>query len=263
MQENCRHQREASGLAPPLAGMALLFRKRGMAVTTGAHHHAFPVPARGRGLCDRAARAFAFLLLGLLGSMGALQEAAAGNGAAATRPLSLAFGPNAVDLNGDGRKDLILKSWHERHNASGHIVYQFLINSGAKAPLFIEQRPEMPPRRGDLWEVVMIRDPERGHEKPVLMEEESGQCTLRAAVVFPAGKGAQEGAVLAVAEKRGFEDFIESLPVNIDLYALITDGDDVAGQPEYRFERLQNVMTKGSYCDARRALMTFLAGKDN
>ncbi|MBL8670990.1 MAG: FG-GAP repeat protein [Alphaproteobacteria bacterium] len=176
----------------------------------------------------------------------------------------LAYGPNSIDINGDGRPDLVLKAWRESFNGSGFQTYQFLVNMGPERRTFLDERQRerdsaAPARGGDLWEVVPIEDPDGKRMQLVLAEAETGPCNLRtAALVHQPGVG----IVLIVAEKRATADILGSSAVAIDFYTVAHNPDGVPGEPTYSFRRSESVATKKSYCDAREALDAILAGRD-
>ena len=155
--------------------------------------------------------------------------------------ISLAEGPNEIDLNGDKVKDLVLKNWRENHNGHGYYVYLFSIRSAAEA--------EHP------WQVVAIQKPGGPNYSDSLATSEGADCVLKDIRL----RRNESGVQLIVAEREFGAGYADSQVVHFTFYRLQQDPSGLPGVPEYAYTVLKSQDSKKKYCDVNQAFSEVLA----
>ncbi|CAA7626540.1 hypothetical protein [Magnetospirillum sp. UT-4] len=164
--------------------------------------------------------------------------------------VPLVHGPNWIDLDGDGRKDLVMKSRWEingPHSASVYSVHRRLV-------------PNDPFRyEGPDWHLVPFIDGRPGHPHGVesIVTHEGADCILRDIRLFAHGKGAKTETLVIIAERDAGEGFWEERPFRFRVFKWLRAKD--VGEDEAQnfvgiaFRLVGEVTSKKAYCGANEA----------
>lgn len=128
------------------------------------------------------------------------------------RFIKLENGVNYIDLDGDGKKDIVIKAWFENFTAHGHYLYAFIIN-----------RPDNP--SGENWLVVPIAS-EKALEDS-FRTVQGADCVIRDVRLIDRDNKVE----LIISERPLEESFYESKKVTFYRYELKEDTGGVPGSP--------------------------------
>jgi hypothetical protein len=166
--------------------------------------------------------------------------------------VPLAHGPNLVDLDGDGRQDLVVKSRWEINGPHSASVYSFHRRLGPEDPFRYE---------GPDWHLVpFIEDkPDRPHGVETIVTHEGADCILRDLRLFTHGKGADTVTLAVIAEREGGEGFSDRRIFRFRIFKWLRARD--AGDQEAQdfvgvaFRHVSEVTSKKAYCGANEAFL--------
>lgn len=177
--------------------------------------------------------------------------------------VDLNEGINYLDLNNDGKNDMVVKSWWENNNAHGYYQYTFHIhksNDDIKREMAGKQldhdgqsksagwEKRNPSTQVNEWLLVAF---EKGSELTDSLRTTNGaDCVLEDIYLLKNRNGEYE----VVIAKRPFKkSFYEKLKVIFYRYKFIKDDEGLMGYPPFRFVYKDKITTKKSYCDANEA----------
>lgn len=172
--------------------------------------------------------AVSLLLLGAGGGSSRLGE-----------PVELKLGPNAVDLDGDGTQDLIVKARRENFNAHSSTHYAFYRNAPSGA-----------------WEIVPIELSPTDALQLDVSTTEGADCILRDVRLHRAKDGRIE---LVVATREFGESYADSKPVTLAWFSLVRNDEELPGRPPVYFAKVGERTTVKPYCDVEKAFAKELA----
>ena len=166
----------------------------------------------------------------------AVVYAATGTGCAVDGPEvvpgRLPWGVTRVDLNGDGHRDVVIRSWRENHNAHGFSVYDVFVWKG-KA----------------LHRVVLPEPAGRGYALS-LISVQGADCVLRD-VYLVRRRGR---AMLMLAERPLGQGYAAAEPVTFSLLRVEESREEVPGMPRFVLRAAEEKRTARPYCDVHEAL---------
>ncbi len=162
-------------------------------------------------------------------------------------PIALVHGVTRVeDFDGKGHPAQIVLAWRENMNAHGYAIYSVLM-----------PRPD---EQTD-WNLVTFEthDSKRkgGSERNELYDEPFNDEQVVASVRFLKAQWKGKRATLAVTARRDLshmESFIDSVPVEFEIYTLTSNEDGVPGWPFYYFDRVEHFRSDKRYCNSDLAL---------
>lgn len=166
--------------------------------------------------------------------------------------VPLVHGPNLVDLDGDGRKDLVVKSRWEINGPHSASVYSFHRRLGPNDPFRYE---------GPDWHLVPFIDGRPGYPHGVesIVTHEGADCILRDLRLFTHGKGAKTETLAVIAERETGEGFSDQLLFRFRIFKWLRVRD--AGEQESQdfvgvaFRLVGEVTSKKAYCGANEAFL--------
>ncbi len=172
--------------------------------------------------------------MGSLAAMWGLLAAATAPAAppALAAPEALAWGITRPDLDGDGRRDLIVRSWRENHNAHGFSVYDLYVW-----------------RDETLHRVVVPRKGKEGYALH-LASRQGADCVLRDAWLSRSGGR----PVIVVAERPLGAGHAASARVTFTVYGVSEVEAAVPGMPRFSLEPIRQWASEKEYCDVFDAL---------
>jgi hypothetical protein len=161
--------------------------------------------------------------------------------------VPLANGPNEVDIDGDGEKDLVFVGRWENYNAHSSNEFAFY------AHYRDQYLPELK------WYVVPFFD-KRGALQIDLRTQEGADCILRdIRILSPASENNRPVTVIVGTRDFG-KSFADSASVRFIVYELMRGG--VPGFPPLYFQEKQTIKVKTKYCDINAAFLKELGIND-
>jgi hypothetical protein len=156
------------------------------------------------------------------------------------RILNLAAGVNAVDIDGDGLRDVITVAWRENNNAHGYMLYSFLRNSATDSAI---QRN---------WRLIPFEDSTNLNEG--MRSGGGADCLLNDLAVLRPQAPDSAGLIVVSAARDFGESFADSAHVTFTEFRLKRNSDSSAGWPDVYFTRIRTTRSAGKYCDVDDAL---------
>jgi len=165
--------------------------------------------------------------------------------------ISFKNGPNEIDLNSDGIKDSVVKSFRN-NGVSPHSynVYDFFINKPASQYM------------AKAWVIVQI-DKDKNDKDAINIEYENDVSTSEGAEVVLKDiriiKTKDNKCLLVIAKRDFGESYVSEETVNFDIYELKenTAGDN---DPDYYFNYLESIKANNKYADVNKAMDKELSG---
>ncbi len=155
--------------------------------------------------------------------------------------IQLVNGPNQVDLNGDGKNDLIFVAWRGNYNAHGYSLFTFYMHFPD------ENQPEMQ------WHLVPFVDEKGVPKEDAVSTEEGADCFLQDIRVLrsPFQKNMP---VIVIVGKRDFgKSYADSALVKFVVFELKHNGEGIPGEPPFYFKQKRTIKGKKKYCDINAA----------
>ncbi|HJZ73850.1 MAG TPA: hypothetical protein VKE51_19060 [Vicinamibacterales bacterium] len=152
-------------------------------------------------------------------------------------PVPLANGPNQVDIDGDGRQDLVFVAWRDNANAHGYELVTFYRRGPADDPT---------------WELVPFFDTKPAGEDS-LHSIHGADCQLRGIAVVRRTTSATEPITVIVGDRDFGRSFADAAGVRFVVYAIARNVENTAGWPPVYFKAERTITSKSSYCDVNDA----------
>jgi hypothetical protein len=151
--------------------------------------------------------------------------------------VPLKNGSNQLDLDGDGRMDLVFVAWRDNANAHGfnHVT-------------FYRSDPGTP-----AWNLVPFFDKADLPAFTAFETYQGADCVLRDLRVFRPRSKPASPVVIVVAERRFGESFISDEPVTFTVYRSTLNTAGIAGSPPFYFRATDTFTSKAPYCDVGEA----------
>jgi hypothetical protein len=150
--------------------------------------------------------------------------------------VPLENGPNQLDLDGDGRVDLVFVAWRDNANAHGfnHVT-------------FYRSSPAVPK-----WSLVPFFN--RDETQAFSFETFQGaDCVLRDLRVLRTPSKPASPVVVVTANRPFGETFISREPVTFTVYRFARNVEGLAGRPPFFFRAAETIMSTAAYCDVGEA----------
>jgi hypothetical protein len=156
--------------------------------------------------------------------------------------VPLKNGPNQLDLDGDGRMDLVFVAWRDNANAHGFNYITFY-RSGPGTPA---------------WNLVPFFSKDDTSTFTSFETYQGADCVFRdLRILRPRNKPASS-VVIVVAERPFGETFISKEPVKFTVYRSALNADGIPGSPPFYFRAAEMITSKASYCDVGEAFRSEL-----
>lgn len=160
--------------------------------------------------------------------------------------LEIDNGPNAIDIDGDGRNGLVFQAHRENYNAHSfeHVTF-YHREAGAENPLVNSDKP--------VWSVIPFFSAEH-KEQDSLETVQGADCRLRDWVVLRK-RGEKRAPLTVIVADRDFGNtYVDKRPVTFSVYRLVSNQDQSPGFPALYFSLVDQFQSKQTYCDADVAL---------
>ncbi len=154
--------------------------------------------------------------------------------------ISLHDGPNDVDLNADGKADLVWLAWRDNGNAHGFDVFTFYVSN---ATHYYDGRP---------WLLVPIYDSGSKHEQEAYYTSMGADCLLADLRLLRSVTDPKASLTLITAQRDFGENYASAMPVTFVAYRLVSDSQAV-GRPPFYFRVERSVRSRRTYCDVNEA----------
>lgn len=151
----------------------------------------------------------------------------------ASSEVSLHYGINRVDLDGDGIKDMVVMGRHEYFNAHAFDYVSFLVYM---------------PNADVNWHIVPFP---RAKKRFRLLASGGADCTLHDFRLYTPKHS--KSKILVVADRKFTKSYGEENTVTFTYYKLSKDPGHEDGPAVY-FEQTKVVKTEKKYCDVNRAM---------
>ncbi|MBI5848636.1 MAG: hypothetical protein HZB31_11960 [Nitrospirae bacterium] len=155
--------------------------------------------------------------------------------------LQLVNGPNQVDLNGDGKKDIVFLSWRENYNAHGFSLFTF----------YIDYPNDLEPEKH--WHLVTFPDEKGLPLKNGVATMEGADCFLQDIRVLRSASQKKMPIVLIMGKREFGESYADSESVEFIVYDLKHNKEGGLGEPTFHFEPKKTIKGKKKYCDINAA----------
>jgi len=149
--------------------------------------------------------------------------------------VRLTNGPNSVDLDGDGRADLVVRAWVENYNAHSYEILTFYIQKprATETPL----------------NLVPFAD-SSANRREVFRTDRGADCTLADLRLLKPRAGP---AVVVIGRRDLGASYADSLPVSFTVYRLHVHHEGEPGSPPYLFVAERSFQGPKKYCDVNDA----------
>lgn len=155
--------------------------------------------------------------------------------------IELRNGPNEIDIDGDGVKDVIFIAWRENYNAHGFDMFTFY------------RRDKESTRAEGKWSLVPFFNDKGVPDKTSYSTVMGADCVLSdIRVVRPASS--KMAPVTIVIGVRDFgNSYADEAPVKFLLYTLKRNKEGIAGEPPNYFQHAKVIVGQKNYCDINEA----------
>ena len=158
--------------------------------------------------------------------------------------VDLKNGINAIDLDGDGLKDMVVSGYRSNGNAHDYVFTTFYSNETSSD--------------GSEWGLVTFFDIRDMPKADYFRDFEGADCTLEDIALLQS-KALHPQPVIVVIAKREFgSTFIDKMPVTFDIYETVRDKYGGIGHPNVYFRQVRHLRAKHDYCDVNKAMQVEL-----
>jgi len=151
--------------------------------------------------------------------------------------ILLKNGPNELDIDGDGRQDLVFVAWRDNYNAHGYGLVTFY-------------------RRGPseelTWELVPFFDAKPQGEDS-FHTVHGADCQLRGIAVARRTSSPSEPITVVVGDRDFGRSFDDSASVTFIVYRVEKNADGTPGRPPVYLEAERTITSRSKYCDVNEA----------
>jgi carbapenem resistance CarG-like protein len=156
--------------------------------------------------------------------------------------VPLRNGPNQVDLDGDGRMDLVFVAWRENFNAHGFRYVTFYRST----------------RDTPAWNLVPFFKQDERADFTSFQSYHGADCTLRDIRLLRPRAVSAAPTVAVVAERQFGESFDAQEVVTFTVYRAARNREEVPGSPAFSFRAAGTIVSKAAYCDVGEAFASEL-----
>jgi len=157
--------------------------------------------------------------------------------------VPLNFGPNKVDMNGDGVNDVIFLGRRENFNAHGFTTFTFYIDTD------------------NTWYIVPFDNKKDAEEKEYLSTSEGADGFLQDIRVLVPDSSSNAPTTIVVGVRDFGESFADAAPVKFIIYQLTRNDEGIPGWPPFYFQETQTIHGRKKYNDINQAFLSELGLK--
>jgi hypothetical protein len=156
--------------------------------------------------------------------------------------VPLRNGPNEVDLDGDGRLDMVFVAWRENFNAHGYSVFTFYRSTQVAG--------------AERWELLPFFG-STGETRDSFKTEEGADCLLADIQVLQSG-GARAPVMVVIGRRDFGQSFADSAKVTFTVYEMAANPDSAFGWPAKYLQARRTIRSRRTYCDVEDAFRSEL-----
>ena len=171
----------------------------------------------------------------------ALPAAAADRSFANAEVIELHNGLNRVDINGDGRLDLIVKSRRRNFNAHSYSAYSF----------FVQFRDKYYQNNDWFWALVPVKVGK--YSSHDFHTSEGADCILSDIKVLRQPNAASNALSIIQGDRAFGESYADENSVTFSLFELKHNDKGIPGWPDFYFERVETFSSSARHCDIYEA----------
>jgi len=147
--------------------------------------------------------------------------------------IPLAAGPNSIDLNGDGKPDVVFQAFFDNGTVHSYQVITFYLTD---------------PRGSGQWHLVPLYDSTLYRES--YQTAGGADCVLADLLVIRLKANPRAPVELVLASREPRTSFADSTPVTFVVYRFMTDSaPPETGWPPYTFRAVRTIQSRRPYCD--------------
>ncbi len=147
--------------------------------------------------------------------------------------IPLASGPNSIDLNADGKPDVVFQAFLDNGTPHSYHVITFYLAD---------------PRGAGEWHLVPLYDSTLYRES--YQGAGGADCTIADLLVVRPKVDPRAPVELVLATREPRTSFVDSTPVTFVVYRFMTDSAPRdTGWPRYSFRAVRTIQSRGRYCD--------------
>ena len=166
--------------------------------------------------------------------------------------IDIANGPNAIDIDGDGRKDLVFNAHRSNFNAHAFEHITFYLQDHVEAG-----ETDGTVQEKSMWNVVPFFT-RKVPEYVAFDTIEGADCWLRDMVLLRNS----EGSVTVITADRALgTSYADKARMTFSIYRVAHNTDGVPGSPPVYFQRVDQFQSRNLYCDANYAIAAELGVK--
>jgi hypothetical protein len=159
---------------------------------------------------------------------------------------TIPIGVSRIDLDGDGRQEMIVRAWRENFNAHGFFISSFYSEDPYRQALVAGRA--LPAALG----VIPIERADTKEFVASISTEQGAECLLRDFRLLPS----DQGMLLVEALRRKGHANDDRQSVLFTIYQIRKNEDGLPGLPDAYFSSLDQYETEGTYCDVTDAFDT-------
>ncbi|MDV7341806.1 hypothetical protein RYZ26_19580 [Terasakiella sp. A23] len=154
------------------------------------------------------------------------------------KAVSLNYGINSIDLDGDGKAEHVIKSWRENFNAHGYHAY-----------LYLEDRKS---HQGQITSSITVLAPEKGLHRDMARSSEGADCTVTDYILIK--KNDDQALELLKTSRPTTNGYGGKHIVTFEFYKLTRNDEGIPGDPHRYWQRYKTITSKQKYCDVHNAV---------
>jgi len=178
------------------------------------------------------------LVVILLASEKSVGVAAAADGFDNMTVLAIVNGPNEIDLDGDGRKDLVFSARRKNFNAHAYSHITFYRATGGTNPR---------------WELIPFFDRKDVPTVDSFRTVEGADCILRDLRVLRPSSRPDAPVIVVTGEREPGQSFADRALVRFVVYHIERNSQGVPGTPEVFFRAVRTIDSTAKHCDIGEA----------
>jgi hypothetical protein len=157
--------------------------------------------------------------------------------------VTIPIGISHIDLDGDGRQEMIVRAWRDNFNAHGFFISSFYSDDPDRQALVAGRA--LPAALG----VIPIERADTKEFVASISTEQGAECLLRDFRLLRS----DQRILLVEAQRRKGDGYDDRQSVLFTIYQIRKNEDGLPGLPDAYFSSLDQYQTERTYCDVTDA----------